>query len=202
MSSRQVTVLLLTLIFMVCSSYWFLGWVYTSSPNLSLPRRGESAIKTNINLNDPGIYFIGQFHVSKIVDGDTIHVTDSDGKETIVRFIAVNTPETHKDTKRNECLGNLAKEFTNTSLMNKDVLLFGDSTQPKLDKYNRLLAYVSTDTLATVTPTFFFNDILVKTGNAKVYRATPPAFYFNRYQDEQAQAQINKLVMWNNTLCN
>ena len=88
-------------------------------------------------------------------------------------------------------------EFTDTNLLNKKVYLYFDDTQPKRDKYNRLLVYVAT----TSTSTYFFNDLLMQTGNAKVFKATPPAKMYEKYLVYQTAAQNQQLGMWNSELC-
>jgi endonuclease YncB( thermonuclease family) len=139
----------------------------------------------------------GEYLVSKVVDGDTIHVVDSSQKEDIVRLLSVNTLEKNASSTRERCLAKMQTEFTETNLLNKKVYLYFDDTQPKRDKYNRLLAYVAT----TSTTNYFYNDLLMQTGNAKVFKATPPAANYSKYLVYQLQAEKEGVGMWNSELC-
>lgn len=149
-------------------------------------------VSKNLQIKD------GEFLVSYVVDGDTVHVLDTNGKKEIVRFLAVDTMETDSKNTREKCLANTQEEFTKTNLLGKKIFLIEDKTQTVRDKYGRLLAYIAT---TSATTTYFFNDYLLETGNAKVYKATPPALKYAEYLEIQKNAQINKLGMWNMDLC-
>jgi len=74
--------------------------------------------------------------VTKVVDGDTIHIKVSNGSEEIIRLLGVNTPE------KNKYYYSEAKNFL-SFLENKTVFLEKDSED--LDKYGRKLRYVFYD---------------------------------------------------------
>ena len=99
---------------------WFLN-----HPQSLFKKVGSS----NPSSSTVSIYLIGKFKVNYVTDGDTIHVLDQNGKEDIVRFLVVNTPEIHtvvngrKIPQRDICLGQLAKAFTKENLLNKNVEL-------------------------------------------------------------------------------
>ena len=138
----------------------------------------------------------GSYVVNYIVDGDTVHVKDKDGVETKIRFLAVNTLELTSTSEREKCLAKQEKDFTKENLLGKVVELASDPTQPKLDKYGRTLVYIK---LASSTE--YFNETLMKTGNAKIYRSTPPAENYQKYLDLQTQAQKQNLGIWNLNNC-
>jgi len=73
--------------------------------------------------------------VSKIVDGDTIHVLSAAGVEEKVRFIGIDTPE------RGECGFAEASDALAELLSGKTVVL-SRGTPDDRDKYDRLLRYV------------------------------------------------------------
>ena len=79
--------------------------------------------------------------VLRVVDGDTIHVL-VDGRDTTVRLLGINTPETVKPNSPVECFGPEASEFMKAVLDGKRVTLEFDESQGRLDKYGRTLAYV------------------------------------------------------------
>jgi micrococcal nuclease len=80
--------------------------------------------------------------VSRVVDGDTVHVTDGRGSRIKVRVLGIDTPETVDRRKPVQCWGPEATRFATTTLLHKKVTLFTDPTQATRDRYDRLLAYV------------------------------------------------------------
>lgn len=84
----------------------------------------------------PGFYRVSQFD-----DGDTIKV-DMNGKVETVRFIGVDTPETHDPRKAVQCFGQAAANFTKQTIGQQPVRLEADPLNTDRDRYNRLLRYV------------------------------------------------------------
>jgi micrococcal nuclease len=80
--------------------------------------------------------------VSRVVDGDTVHVTDTRGSRVKVRVLGIDTPETVDPRKPVQCWGPEATRFATTTLLNKKVSLITDPTQAVRDRHDRLLAYV------------------------------------------------------------
>jgi micrococcal nuclease len=74
--------------------------------------------------------------VGHVVDGDTIDVALDSGRRTRVRLIGVDTPE------RGQCFFTRATNVTERLAAARRVVLQGDATQAKHDRYGRLLAYV------------------------------------------------------------
>src|SRR5437868_2508299 len=87
-------------------------------------------------LNQPGLYAIDHF-----VDGDTIAVK-MNGKVEKVRFVGVDTPETHKPNTPVQCYGPAAAAFTKNLIGSNRVRLVSDSLSTDRDRYNRLLRYI------------------------------------------------------------
>jgi micrococcal nuclease len=86
--------------------------------------------------HQPGLY-----QVVKFDDGDTIQVNMNNTNET-VRFIGVDTPETHDPRKAVQCFGKVAAAFTKQLIGTSDVRLQADPENTNRDRYNRLLRYV------------------------------------------------------------
>lgn len=86
--------------------------------------------------NQPGLY-----SVTKAVDGDTIQV-DMNGNTETVRFIGVDTPETHKPNTPVQCYGPDAAAYTKSLVGNGSVRLQADPLDTNRDRYGRLLRYV------------------------------------------------------------
>lgn len=111
--------------------------------------------------NQPGLY-----NVVKVDDGDTI-VVDMNGSKETVRFIGVDTPETHDPRKPVQCYGQEASNYTKNLLQGKVVRLQADPLDTNRDRYGRLLRYV-----------YFPDNTLVETkllteGYALAYTAFP-----------------------------
>lgn len=82
---------------------------------------------------------------SKCVDGDTIKIL-LDNKEYTVRMLAIDTPESVHPTKGIEYYGKEASEYTCQKVTNaKKIQLEYDDDSEKMDKYDRLLAWVFVD---------------------------------------------------------
>lgn len=82
---------------------------------------------------------------SKCVDGDTIKIL-LDNKEYTVRMLAVDTPESVHPTKGIEYYGKEASDYTCQKVTNaKKIQLEYDDDSEKMDKYDRLLAWVFVD---------------------------------------------------------
>lgn len=150
----------------------------------------------SLTVSSTSSIYLGSFKVNRVVDGDTIHVIDKDGKEDIVRLLSINTPEVRNASDRQMCLGKIATNYTESKILNKEVLLFADGTQGNRDKYDRLLAYV-----ALGTSTTYFNQELIETGNAKVFYTKPATVMHAKYLELEKQAKVNSIGMWNPELC-
>ena len=74
-------------------------------------------------------------------DGDTI-VVDMNGLQETVRFIGVDTPETHKPNTPIQCYGPEAANYTKRLIGNQSVRLQADPLDTNRDRYGRLLRYV------------------------------------------------------------
>lgn len=79
--------------------------------------------------------------VTDVVDGDTIKVRLSSGKVRTVRLLGIDTPEVYGGV---QCGGREASAFTKKLLpIGRKVRLTSDPTQAKVDRYGRILRYVT-----------------------------------------------------------
>jgi endonuclease YncB( thermonuclease family) len=158
-----------------------------------------SIIKSN-----PKIYkmYEEKFRVTKVVDGDTAHIrkilSDSSLENFTykVRIMAANTLEKTSSDVREKCFANMATDFTNKNLMNRNVYLYGDKTQPKLDQYGRTLAYVLEE-----NSNIFYNEVLMESGLAKTYKASPPATEWKKYENIRLEMEKQGKGIWDLNLC-
>ena len=134
--------------------------------------------------NQPGLYAITHF-----VDGDTI-VVNMNGHVETIRFVGVDTPETHKPNTPIQCYGPEASGYTRQRIGNKRVQLISDSLSTDRDRYNRLLRYVYLPDGTNL------NQELIAKGYGFYY----PYFPFTKSADfelAEKQAMSSHLGIWN-----
>lgn len=135
--------------------------------------------------DQPGLYSVNHF-----VDGDTIAV-NMNGKVETVRFVGIDTPETHKPNTPVQCYGPAAAAFTKNTIGRNRVRLVSDSLSTDRDRYDRLLRYVYLPDGTLV------NEKLVQNGYAFYY----PYFPFSKskaFEADQKAAMAASKGVWGN----
>lgn len=135
----------------------------------------------------------GFYRVSRIVDGDTIEI-DKDGETVRIRLIGVDTPEIVDPDKPVECYGKEASEHAKEVLLDKFVKIETDSSQDRYDAYDRLLAYIFTDSEN-------FNKELIEKGFAHEYTYNKPYKYQKEFKQAEETAKRNKAGLWAPSAC-
>lgn len=129
--------------------------------------------------------------VTKIVDGDTIHI--STGQK--VRYIGIDTPETKDPKKGQQCFGQEASQKNKELVDGKEIRMEKDVSET--DRYGRLLRYVYvTDKTASPAATIFVNEYLVKEGYAYAVTFPPDVKYYNHFRELQNEAMRLKKGLW------
>lgn len=131
----------------------------------------------------PGFYSVNHF-----VDGDTIAV-NMNGHTEYVRFIGVDTPETHKPNTPVQCFGPQAAAFTKAQIGSSGVRLVSDSMSTDRDRYNRLLRYVYLPNGSDL------NEELIQQGYGFYY----PYFPFSQsdqFSADEKTAMATKVGLW------
>lgn len=134
----------------------------------------------------------GQYKVVGFSDGDTIKV-DMNGKTETIRFIGVDTPETHDPRKKVQCYGPAASAFTKNTISaaGSQVRLGADAESTNRDRYDRLLRYVY------LPDGTLFNEKLINDGYGFYY----PYFPFTKSDEfaaAQKSAQAANRGLWGN----
>lgn len=126
--------------------------------------------------------------VVRIVDGDTIHVLVG-GQREKVRYIGVDTPETHKPGTPVQCYGRAASAFNARLLAGRRVQLRTDAETR--DRYGRLLAYVyrRPDGL-------FVNAELMRQGFARTLTIPPNIAHVEEFLRLQRAARDAQRGLW------
>ena len=134
------------------------------------------------------------FLVTKIIDGDTLMIKIND-KETAIRLIGIDTPETKDPRKTVQCFGKEATEKAIELMENKKVRLESDETQDDKDKYGRLLRYVYLNDGTLV------NKKLIEDGFGFEYTYKIPYKFQFEFKEAQKLAEEKKMGLWNENIC-
>ena len=144
------------------------------------------------------IFFIGinlvyageRVEFVKCVDGDTFRVM-LEGEEHLVRMIAVDTPELAKNGNKAEYYSEEASKYTCDKITNaKKIELEYDPKSDKVDKYDRVLAWVYVDGK-------LLQEELVKNGYAKVAYLYDEYKYVDKLKEKQELASAKEMGIWN-----
>lgn len=134
-----------------------------------------------------------QAKVSKVSDGDTVHVIDNDGRRLKIRLLGIDAPE------RNQAHGLAATQWLTDRALNRPVQVQVTDT----DRYGRLVAkLLAKDQSCRDEPCPFNQDLnlkLVQLGHAwwyEAYQEDQPPSDRPLYQQAQLQAQTERLGLW------
>ena len=130
--------------------------------------------------------------VTRAVDGDTIHVRESGGRDVTVRLLGIDTPETHRPGTPVECGGREASaSMARLAPRGARVTLATDPTQDRVDRYGRLLAYVF---LANGR---LLEDEQLRSGWAMVYVFHGnPVERITEFRREEGRAESERRGVW------
>jgi micrococcal nuclease len=130
----------------------------------------------------------GVARVERVVDGDTVEVTLSTGRERI-RLLGIDTPETVHPTKPTECFGPEASaRLAELAPVGTELRIERDVELR--DRYGRLLAYLwSTDGT-------FINEALVADGYARTLPIDPNRAHRTTLADAESAARQAGAGLW------
>ncbi len=150
---------------------WWLGLLLTLLP-FPVASQGDSAT----------------VQVVRVIEGDTIQICCVFGDRVKVRYIGINTPETHHPARGVEPYGKEASEANRRLVDGKTVRLEFDVQQ--LDKYGRTLAYVY------LKDGTFVNAWLVENGYAMVMTVPPNVKHQELFLKIQREAREERRGLW------
>ena len=130
----------------------------------------------------------GPLRVVRIVDGDTIHLSDGEN----VRYLGIDTPETRLQKNGHwidapQPFGKEAKEFNRQLVLGKAITLEFDVE--KKDKYHRTLAYCFVEGKSVSAE-------LLKGGYAVVFTKAPNVKYADEFVRLQDEARLARRGLW------
>lgn len=144
----------------VLLSLMVLGLIWFGMTENNLKNKILTLLKPATTINPDSL---NSYKIVSLSDGDTIDV-DMNGKTETIRFLGIDTPETHHPDKGAQCFGPEASAKTKELLDSGRVKLAADSKAKNRDKYGRLLRYVYTENGQNV------EEVLLKGGYAFVFR--------------------------------
>lgn len=129
--------------------------------------------------------------VSRVVDGDTIHVR-AGGEPEIVRLVGIDTPEVYPERA---CFGEQAADLTRELLpLGTTVAVRIDPTQGARDRFGRLPGYVYTGSASGADSV---NHAPARAGAARVYlRAREPFTHSEAFLVSERAAKRAARGMW------
>ncbi len=150
---------------------------------------GDSEVNESPSASDP----VGPIprteaisRVTQVVDGDTV-VVEVAGRDTKVRYIGVDTPESVKPGSPVQCFAKRAASFNRQLVLGRTVrLAFG---LERRDRYGRLLAYVSVGGRSV-------NEALLRGGYARTLEIEPNTGRATRYRKLEEEAQAAGRGLW------
>lgn len=123
--------------------------------------------------------------VGRVIDGDTIELSDG----TVVRFVGVDTPETHHPTKGVQCFGPEASAYT-ASLLPPGTEIQLEYGAERYDVYGRTLAYVDLADGSSV------QQLLLRNGYAQTLAMAPNTEAMARFEYWQSVAYEEAVGLW------
>jgi len=126
--------------------------------------------------------------VTRVVDGDTIHVRLA-GRDETVRYIGMDTPESVKPNTPVQCFAKKASAANTAMVAGRDVRLTYDAE--RRDRYGRLLAYVY-----RARDGVLINAELVRDGYAQTLTIRPNVRFAQRLAGLQNEAQKAGRGLW------
>lgn len=136
----------------------------------------------------------GPFHVTGVVDGDTLTVDDA-GASVTVRLFGIDTPETVDPGQPEQCFGPEATTRAEELLNDEQVWLEADPSQDPTDRYGRRLAYV------WLPDDELVNLALIEEGYAREYTYDEPYRYQDIFRTAQNTASQAQLGLWSAQTC-
>ncbi len=139
---------------------------------------------------------LGEYRVSKVVDGDTIEVS-MDGRLQKVRLIGMDTPEVVDPRKAVQCFGREASAEAKRRLSDKVIRLEYDVQVGEQDKYGRRLAYVYLPDGSN------YAEGMIRDGFAKEYTYQGQVYKYQvNFNQAEAEAEQTARGLWSPTTCN
>ncbi len=129
--------------------------------------------------------------VKWVYDGDTLLVTDRNGKnKRKIRVIGIDTPEVKHHQQKAQLYGAKAREELRVLLKDENYQIFLEFDKEKYDRYKRILAHVYLANGKSIS------EWLLQRGFAKTLIIPPNVKHAECYKNAERLAQQQKLRLW------
>lgn len=125
----------------------------------------------------------------RVVDGDTVHVLDSDNTTLKLRLLLIDTPETVHPNKPVEAFGPEASARMIELVSNADQLHIEYDTGDETDHYGRHLVYLYADGVNV-------HEVMLEEGLARVGYIYEQQRYLSEFKEKEQYAKDNLLGIW------
>ncbi len=150
-----------------------------------------------------GVFFFGfagsasaqilEGRILDVLDGDTVVVQTSGRRET-VRYLLIDTPETHHPHRPLEEFGNDAHEKNKSLVLGRRIFLELDGQHR--DRYNRLLAHVWVDLGSGDAQRILASEWLARQGLCLPMIIPPNTRYVDKILEATREAATQKRGIW------
>jgi micrococcal nuclease len=130
--------------------------------------------------------------VSKVSDGDTIHVNDSLGTKIKIRLYGIDAPETEKSNKQTGKVSKPGQPFGEEAFQALNSKIFKKRVKVEvidIDRYKRLVSVILLDGRN-------INKEMVAEGYAWAYRQYLDRPHASEYIQAEEQARAKRLGLW------
>ena len=133
----------------------------------------------------------GPYELLYVIDGDTLQLR-IDGQSKRVRLIGVDAPESaQRDESKNTPEGEAAALFMKELLKGKNVQLYLEYDEQRIDAYGRTLAYVYMDDGEPM-----LQEALLRAGMAEPLPIAPNDRYSERFEELNADARWERAGLY------
>lgn len=127
--------------------------------------------------------------ISRVIDGDTVLVTTSEGEEERVRLLLIDTPESVSPREPVQKFGPEAAAFAKQRLKQGQTVTL-EKGNPQRDQYGRLLGYLWINDEN-------FNKSMIEKGYARVAYVFPPnTKYVDEFREAEHKAKDSGVGIW------
>lgn len=127
--------------------------------------------------------------ITRIIDGDSLILINSSGKEETVRLLLIDSPEIVHPDKPEEKFAKEASDFAKNYLKQGQRVVL-ERGNPEKDNYGRTLGYIFLNGVN-------FNQLMVEEGYARIaYVYEPNTKYLNELKQAEKRARKKKLNIW------
>src|SRR5699024_8422772 len=132
---------------------------------------------------------LAELELYRVVDGDTVHVLDSDNNTLKLRLLLIDTPETVHPNKPVEPFGPEASTRMTELMNNAEELHIEYDEGAKTDHYGRHLVYLYADGVNV-------HEVLLEEGLARVGYIYEQQRYLSEFREKEQYAKDNQLGIW------